>query len=257
MPTHLERYLLGEEDIDDRPLPELVIEHLGGTMMYQDMPDERRLYRVVDWVYEVTGSRSMQRHSSWKDLKRTIVRHNDLEINQIIQRLKIRTAGGLQWTDFVDIEGLYVITQRMSDRSPMVRLIKRYFAEDGIRIEDVLRGCDAFSKRGVVGTVEEDIIHPKVMQFLRQEGWQTKHHVNLSSGKIIDIVATKPDIAAYIVECKRKLSASTLFQGIGQVLCYCAEYGRQAIPVLACPSGKVSPYAYRSCAKLGIEIIEV
>ncbi len=64
MKSNLELFLSGNQTSDNRPLPELIIEHLGGTMMYVDQPDGTRLYRVVDWVYEIKGSSAKERNTA-------------------------------------------------------------------------------------------------------------------------------------------------------------------------------------------------
>jgi hypothetical protein len=141
MTTDLELFLNGNLP-EDRPLPELIVEHLGGTMMYVDQPDGKRLYRVVDWVYEIKGSTSKQRHKPWQDLKNTIERHGDFKVGAILSPLAVDTPGGQQITDFTDAEGLYAITQRISDRSPIVRQVKDYLARAGVFVDEIRTEAD-------------------------------------------------------------------------------------------------------------------
>lgn len=136
MTTDLELFLNGQLD-DSRPLPELIIDHLGGTIMYIDQTDGNRLYRVSDWVYEISGSRNKQRFAPWKDVKRTILKQGDFKVSENLTVLAIETSGGLQETDFADAEGLYAITQRMSDRSATVRQIKSYLVQAGVFVDDL------------------------------------------------------------------------------------------------------------------------
>lgn len=137
MKSNLELFLSGNQTSDNRPLPELIIEHLGGTMMYLDQPDGTRLYRVVDWVYEIKGSSAKERNTAWANLKRVIVKLGDINLDEIVYPLEIETPGGPQTTEFATDEGLYAITQRMSDRSATVRQVKDYLAKAGVFVDDL------------------------------------------------------------------------------------------------------------------------
>lgn len=99
-------------------------------------------------------------------------------------------------------------------------------------------------------------LHPALSCSLEADNWQVAHHVYLASGKIIDIVA-KRDKETLIVECKKELYGTHLFHAVGQVMCYVAEYGHSAQPVLACLAGHADAYAYQSCQALGIQMFEV
>ncbi|GIK63733.1 MAG: hypothetical protein BroJett018_15270 [Chloroflexota bacterium] len=137
MKSNLELFLSGNQTSANRPLPELIIEHLGGTMMYVDQPDGTRLYRVVDWVYEIKGSSAKERNTAWANLKRVIVKLGDINLDEIVYPLEIETPGGPQTTEFTTDEGLYAITQRMSDRSLVVRQVKDYLAKAGVFVDDL------------------------------------------------------------------------------------------------------------------------
>lgn len=98
--------------------------------------------------------------------------------------------------------------------------------------------------------------HPKVTAFLEDKGWNTKHHVKLASGHIIDLVA-ETEGSIYVIECKPKLSRGNFFTAIGQTLCYSQEYSTQARVAIATYSIEVDDYIQQHCDLLGIEIIEI
>lgn len=137
MSSKLDQFLNGTYKGSLSSLPELIIEHLGGKMMFIDLADGARVYRIVDWVYEIKGSKSEQRHIPWAHLKRTILKQGDLDLNEIVQVIEIETSGGVQPTDFTTDEGLYTLTQRMSDRSATVRQVKDYLARAGVFADEV------------------------------------------------------------------------------------------------------------------------
>lgn len=133
----IERYLNNDPELADIPLPEIIIQSLGGKMDYVDLEDGRRLYAVRDWVYEIKGSVTPQRHSPWANLKRTIKRQGDFDLVAILYALPIETPKGKFEIDFTDDEGLYAITQRISDRSPVVRQVKDYLAKAGVFVDEL------------------------------------------------------------------------------------------------------------------------
>lgn len=141
-------------------LPEKWIIKLKGSMIFLLMPDGTRLYSIRDWVFHVSGSKNKQRFAAWKDLKRVLLaeeikaarseenndnaaqseENNDnkenFKVSEIITVLPVGTIGGEQMMDFTDEEGLYQITQRMSDRSKAVRDVKTYLAKAGVFMGD-------------------------------------------------------------------------------------------------------------------------
>ncbi|MBI5930150.1 MAG: hypothetical protein HY862_12635 [Chloroflexi bacterium] len=255
MTTDLELFLNGQLD-DSRPLPELIIDHLSGTMMYIDQPDGKRFYRVSDWVYEISGSQNKQRSAPWKDVKRTICSQDDLNLDDILYAIKTDTSGGPQVCEFATEKGLFAITFRISDRSPLVRALKMYLNGNELPLLYLVKDTSKVNSVGL-GRIEVDEIHPLVIKHYVEKGWNIEHHKPLQSGKIVDIIATIDSNQVIIVECKPKLNERTLFGAIGQVLCYCAEYGGDCKPVIACLRGTANQYAYQSCDRLGIEILEI
>jgi hypothetical protein len=130
---------------DNRPLPEIVISNLDGQIAYIDTLDGQRLYSVRDWVYYVSASKNKNQSAPWSDLKKAISKHSEFKVSEIIRVLEIETPGGKQATDFTNEQGLYAITQRMSDRSGMVRAVKQYLADAGVLVDEIRRDEDAAS----------------------------------------------------------------------------------------------------------------
>lgn len=146
----------GDEDGDDsRPLPEIIVGDLGGEMLHIDR-DGVRYYRVLDWIYEVSGSKSKQRHTPWRDLKKSIEKGGENfaplanadekgqskggeKRNAPWMSLEYQTDGGPQTSDFATDEGLYWITQHMSNRSQTVREVKAYLAKAGVFVDQIRR----------------------------------------------------------------------------------------------------------------------
>lgn len=140
MTTDLENLIFNDiPDPDDRPLPDLIIDHLGGAIQFIDRDDGTRLYRLVDWVYEITGSTNKQRHLPWVKLKAKLSASYSSRDVPKWNTLTIETSGGTQTADFTTADGLYAITQRMSDRSKTVRLVKDYLAKAGVLVDDLRR----------------------------------------------------------------------------------------------------------------------
>ncbi len=130
---------------DGMPIPERIISALKQSMIYVDTLYGRRLYCIRDWVYHVSGTKTNDRTVAWANLKRAIkkdlskdIKEGKADVNLTVegllnlQSLEIETAGGKQRVDFTDEEGIYQITQRMSDRSKNVREVKTYLAKSGV-----------------------------------------------------------------------------------------------------------------------------
>lgn len=123
---------------DKRPHPEIVIDYLGGHMTFIDTSDGR-LYSVRDWVYYVSASKNKNISAPWSDLKKVMLQQPEFKVSEILRVLEVDTAGGKQQMDFTDENGLYLITQRMSDRSATVRKVKKYLADAGVLVDTVRR----------------------------------------------------------------------------------------------------------------------
>lgn len=103
---------------------------------------------------------------------------------------------------------------------------------------------------------EVENFHPLVVAHLEEQGWQTKHHVRLRSGHIIDIIAVRDNIR-YVVECKPQLTNMKLYTAIGQALCYQAEFDPNAVPALATYSSQVGAYETDCCNFANIKLITI
>jgi hypothetical protein len=126
------------------PLPEHVINAIeGATIAYVDTVFGQRLYCVRDWVYFVSRSKAANRSGPWSDLKKVIETEGSFKVSENLRVLEIDTSGGKQRMDFTDEEGLYQITQRMSDRSKNVRDIKTYLAKSGVYMGEAYRNPGA------------------------------------------------------------------------------------------------------------------
>jgi hypothetical protein len=80
----------------------------------------------------VSRSKATNRSGPWSDLKKVIQSQGDFEVSEILRVLEVETPGGKQSMDFTDEGGLYQITQRMSDRSKVVRKVKTFLAQCGV-----------------------------------------------------------------------------------------------------------------------------
>ncbi len=105
-------------------------------MVSVETPDGKHLYCVRDWVYSISRSKANNRSGPWSDLKKTFDGHNEFRVSEILRVLEVETPGGKQLMDFTDEEGLYQITQRMSDRSKVVREVKTWLAKSGVFMGD-------------------------------------------------------------------------------------------------------------------------
>jgi hypothetical protein len=121
---------------DNRPLPEIIIDHLGGTMIYADTVDGQRLYCIRDWVYCVSGSTAQDRGAPWWNLKRVLSKEGSCKN---YRSFTVDTAGGPQSVEFASEAELFEITQRMSDRSQTVRAVKKYLADAGVFVDEARR----------------------------------------------------------------------------------------------------------------------
>jgi Holliday junction resolvase len=158
-------------------------------------------------------------------------------------------------------EGNETVTKCYSVKLPAVDGKRRFtdvvnYADAMLLIQEIERRNFKRKKRMQRKQDELENIHPMIRAKFEQEGWTVKRHLELPSGKRIDLLATRGG-EMLIIECKRHLVNSELFNAIGQVLCYCAEYGNGARPVVACLEGGADDYTYNACGALGIQVMEV
>lgn len=102
---------------DPRPLPERLMSELGADFTIIDLHGGKRMYAVRDWVYHVAGSRAKKISQPWSHLKRALKKDGADEVVEKINHLEVETNSGIQKMDFADENTLYLITQRMSNRS--------------------------------------------------------------------------------------------------------------------------------------------
>jgi hypothetical protein len=176
-------------------------------------------------------------------------------MKQRLKRLGYDVSANIKYYQFTDKMG------RKNRATPVCTLDLLNIIVSNINIKHVLRSRDVHSDDELTDEVEVAnevaVLHPKVASFLTSERYVVEHHIVLPSRKIIDIVARDRDGGIMIVECKSALKGASLFQAIGQVLCYCAEYDQHAFATIACFIGGASEYAYRCCKALRIQILEV
>jgi hypothetical protein len=211
------------ENQDARSLPEIMSKR-GGEITYIDTQDGQRLYSVRDWVYYVSASKNKNLSAPWSDLKKAIRRKGLESLLGRIQTHELQTPGGKQVSDFADQETLMEI--------------KKY-------VEQTRQDK---TKSEVIN------FHPQVISFLQHNGWQTRHHINLQSGRTVDIIAYN-EARTLVIECKPNLLGQRLFTAIGQVLCYTVEYGGNSYPALATSASQVSEYVQLMCSAQSIELI--
>lgn len=135
------------KDDDQRPLPERIIVKLNGNMDYIDKPG-KRLYRVRDWVYYVSGSKAKKMSLPWSKLKRTLIEEKAIRVSDFVESIRVETSGGKQPMDYTDEQGIYLITQRMSDRSDTVRDVKNYLAAAGVFVDAMARDRRKYLRMG-------------------------------------------------------------------------------------------------------------
>jgi hypothetical protein len=134
---------------DDRPLPERLIDEIGGSMTIYELDNGERLYCIRDWVYYISGSTAQDVGTPWHNLKRKLNKEQ-LKLKGLLnlQTLSIETDGGPQKMDFTNERGLYLLTQRMSDRSQFVQGIKKYLADAGVYVDRMAQDINRYKNLG-------------------------------------------------------------------------------------------------------------
>lgn len=89
---------------------------------------------------------------------------------------------------------------------------------------------------------EHEILHPAIALWLQKEGFTYETEVKMPEYGRADFVAHR-NAETWIVEAKLSKSTRT----IAQVVDYCRQYGRSAIPVIAVPKGKDDEKLRNAC----------
>src|SRR5579864_6586181 len=175
--------------LSELPLPEWIVERLGGAMTHID-PDDGgpRLYAVREWVHWVSGSKNQKIGTAWSKLKTKLIPENkDKKDLPFWKTLSIETAGGPQTTDFADAEGLYQIATRLSDRSATARAVKHYLAKSGVIVDnqrlDQLQEFLTGTER--VQPTEQNLLRERAIQ---QESVSRKHMMDALRAAVYFIV---------------------------------------------------------------------
>jgi hypothetical protein len=201
-------------------------ERLDSQIAFIDIPHGQRLYSLRDWVFHVSSSKNKNLSAPWSDLKKAIKRKGMDNLLARVQIFEMQTSGGRQLSDFADEETLIEI--------------KRFIEQT--------------SHNKLLDEVKN--FHPQVIKFLQNNGWEIQHHIELPSGKVVDMVAHCEE-KTIVLECKPNLAGQRLFLAIGQVLCYATEYGNNSYPALATTSNQVSEYVQQMCSARGIQVFIV
>jgi hypothetical protein len=192
-------------------------------------------FSVIDTLAELRGTDFRKAQNYYHVLMRRLTLNG--EHIPDIKRIKAKSSDGKMYlTDFTTLKGVEKLQELVA------RNIRNKTLREKVRQDD-----------------EVVNFHPIVIAQLEKMGWCIKHHVRLSSGKIIDIIAyqSKNLENRLVIECKPDLNGDQLFRTIGQVLCYWGEYDTEASAGIATYSKNIPDYARQSCHRLGIHLIEI
>ncbi len=200
--------------------------------------NEEWYYSVVDFISLTSQRNQKQALNYWRNLKCELkhsINTNDNAIANATLPIKQVAADGKQrYTDFVSKTALLYLHNE---------LMRGNIRRKELRLQN--------------GRDEVEQFHPYVEVYLREKGFEVKHHVNLSSGCVIDFVAAIQG-QILIIECKQSITKTRLFEAIGQVLCYTSEYGKDSIPCIATTAHYIKDnYTIKTCAALGINLLEI
>jgi hypothetical protein len=187
-------------------------------------------YSIIDFMAEYLGVSVYAARNYYHVLKNRIAKHPE-GVNWPIETFKLQAQDGKQrLTDCTMEAGL---DQLIVHLNRVLELRQhRLFRQDS----------------------EVAFFHPKVMGWFEDKGYEIGHHAKLASGCIVDFIAQN-GLETLVIECKPNLTKSKFHQAVGQVLCYCSEYGNSAIPVIATDRVKERPYCESCCARLGIRLL--
>jgi hypothetical protein len=105
-------------------------------------------------------------------------------------------------------------------------------------------------------TYEIRVIHPAFARWLEEHGFTYDYEVRMPEFGRADFVATHPDGAIWVIECKASLQQSVGYACI-QVIDYCMQLECEAKPVLAAPQDTITPKAREIARRRGVQLIEL
>jgi hypothetical protein len=130
--------VFNELDRDDpRSFIEIIIARLNGAIKSIDKT-YGRLYRVHDWVYVLSESRSKDRREAWFELKKKLIEHHVVYAGDFVTQTEKDADGSLHDTDYASENLLYLITQYMGI-TEHITAVRIYLADAGVFVDSIRR----------------------------------------------------------------------------------------------------------------------
>jgi hypothetical protein len=214
------------------------LEIISNDNIRTNLYEGERYYSVIDIIAELKGSDRKTAQNYYHVLQNRLKKTSETLPYKI---LKAETSNSRMYkTHFINFETVEILLYIIGSRTN--RYNKRVYVHQDDEVQN---------------------LHVAAMERLRKSGWAVEHHFKLPSGRVIDIVADTNDSDHYklVVECKKHLNDSNLYNAIGQVLCYTSEYkeiyNTYTVPAIIVPYGKISKYAEERCQELKIHLLEL
>jgi predicted RecB family endonuclease len=199
---------------------------LDNPAIRKQLIDGELYYSVIDAIKVILDTDFKSAQNYYHVLKNRFTKNGDPFLPNAVQRKEVCNDQKMRLTTFINLKEVYLLQEYLKTGK---RKIKPSFAKQ----DEILK------------------LHPLVIAIYRFRGWEVKHHVRLRSNSVVDIIISKGD-KEFVIECKPRLNKSSVYQAIGQVLCYCNEYNYSAYPMIVCKSA--DEYSKTYCHRLGIEI---
>lgn len=215
------------------------------------MPDDALI--ILDGSINVQNIRKVWYNDEWYfcaiDLIGVLLDHNNFKAGHYWRTLKLRL--GRENHEIIP----HLVQLKVLAADQKMRFTDMADAKTCIEIQKVVERI-SFNRTKRIRRHHDEIldVHPIVTSILEREGWTIDHHVDLPSGKILDLLAERSK-TFMIVECKTSLRDSRIFRAVGQVLCYVVEHGGNAIPAIACFADGIDDYSYHMCKMMNIRLI--